>query len=233
MKHIQKGGAPQEYVVWCRRVRGTPTEDFRSLKNPEKGSLHETLLQEQGWLCAYTMRRVNKASSHIEHIKPESLCRLARAGSDLDYENLVACFPRDGMEGKYRYGAQKKGDWWDDDGHDFVSPLQQNCETRFRFDIDGNIEAVDNHPAAVNTIRVLALDHHSLTEDRKRVILEYVFGETGRDPLSKAQALRAINEILQRDGRYRFREFCVVIRNALVEYLGQLAKRANRRRFGG
>ena len=233
MKYIQKTGAPHEYMAWCRRVRGTPSEDFRSLQNPEKASLHEALLQEQGWLCAYTMRRVGNDSSHIEHIKPESLCRLARAGSDLDYENLVACFPRDGIGGEYRYGAQKKGDWWADDGHDFVSPLQQNCETRFRFDIDGNIEAVGNYPAAVKTIRVLALDHPSLTEDRKRVIFEYVFGESGRDPLSKAQVLRVINEVLQRDGRYRFREFCLAIRHALVEYLEQLAKRANRRRFGG
>jgi len=231
MKHIQKTDVPHEYMAWCRRVRGTPTEDFRSLQNPEKASLHEALLQEQGWLCAYTMRRVGNDSSHIEHIKPESLCRLAQAGSDLDYENLVACFPRDGMEEGYRYGAQKKGDWWANDGHDFVSPLQPNCETRFRFDLDGKIEAVGNHPAAVNTIRVLALDHPSLTEDRKRVILEYVFGETGADPLSKAQALRSINMILQRDGRYRFFEFCVAIRHAIGEYLGQLAKRGNRRRF--
>src|SRR5437773_9855241 len=132
MKYVRKAGSPYSYRTWCNHVRGTANENYSSLQNPQKRNLHHALLREQGCLCAYTMQRIDENSSHIEHIRPESVCRAERIGSDLDYTNLVACFPRDGMRRRYRYGAQWKGDWWQNDGTEFVSPLIQNCETRFR-----------------------------------------------------------------------------------------------------
>jgi uncharacterized protein (TIGR02646 family) len=232
MKHIQKAGAPHDYVNWCNEARGTVNEDYRCLQNPEKESLHQALIKEQGWLCAYTMRQIDEDGSHIEHIKPESLCRSEQTGSDLRYANLVACFPRDGMAAQYSYGARHKDDWWDNDGEGFVSPIDVNCETRFHFDLDGSIEAVENHPAALTTIRVLRLDHRSLSEDRMRAIHEFVYGPTGTEPLSKAQAIRAAESICNRSGSGRFHEFCVAIRDALAQHKRQLEKITNRRRFG-
>lgn len=55
MKYVQKAGAPHDYREWCASVRGTPNENYRCLGNPEKSNLQQTLLQEQGWLCAYTI----------------------------------------------------------------------------------------------------------------------------------------------------------------------------------
>lgn len=89
MKYIRKTGAPHEYLSWRNRVRGTLDEDYRCLRNPEKAGLHCALLREQGWLCAYTMRRIDENTSHIEHIKPEGLCRSDQAGSDLDYVTVT------------------------------------------------------------------------------------------------------------------------------------------------
>lgn len=137
------------------------------------------------------------------------------------------------MNSSYRYGAQKKGDWWDNDGAAFVSPLHPNCERRFRFDIDGNIEAVGNHSAAVITINVLRLDHTTLTEDRKRMIHEFIYGQNGDEPLSPAKALQAIGAICNRNGMGRFVEFCIAIRYALHAHLKQLQKLAARRRYSG
>jgi uncharacterized protein (TIGR02646 family) len=142
------------------------------------------------------MRRIEESSSHIEHIKPESVCRSERIGLDLDYKNLVACFPRDGMGRNQRYGAQYKADWWDDDGAEFVSPLSSNCESRFRFDLDGKIAQFSNDQAAATTIRVLGLDHRSLTEDRKRVIEEFIYGQTG--PLSRARSITPLEVYVTR-----------------------------------
>jgi uncharacterized protein (TIGR02646 family) len=214
-------------------MQGTSNENYGCLQNPEKRNLHQALLREQGWLCAYTMRRIDESSSHVEHIKPESVCRSERIGLDLDYRNLVTCFPRDGMARNQRYGAQLKGEWWQNDGAEFVSPLDKNCETRFRFDMDGNINAVRNHPAAVNTIRVLGLKHKSLTEDRGRVIREFVYGANGENPLSPAQAQGAISRICNSNASGRFQEFCVAIRDALREHLQHLRMLAARRRFRG
>jgi uncharacterized protein (TIGR02646 family) len=231
MKYVRKTGAPHDYINWCNRVRGTDDEDYRRLRNPERSSLHRALLSEQGGLCAYTMRRINEKNSHIEHIKPEGLCRTDRVGSDLDYENLLACFPQEGMNRKCRYGAQLKDDWWANNGVDFVSPLRQDCEQRFCFDLDGEIHPVYNYQPAVETIRILRLDHKSLTEDRKRVIREFVLGESGSDAPSQTQASRLIQAICERGVDGHFREFCVAIRDALKEYIKTLRKRANRRRF--
>jgi uncharacterized protein (TIGR02646 family) len=179
------------------------------------------------------MRGIDESSSHIEHIKPEGVCRSERIGLDLDYKNLVACFPRDGMVRSQRYGAHLKGNWWENDGAEFVSPTHRNCETRFRFDMDGNINAVHNNSAAVNTIKVLGLDHKSLTEDRGRVIREFVYGPNGQDPLSPAQAQGAISRICNLNASGRLHEFCVAIRDALREHLQHLRKLAARRRFQG
>lgn len=233
MKHVQKASPPHNYRQWCALVRGTANEDYRCLMNPEKVNLQQALLREQGWLCAYTMRQVDGDSSHIEHIKPEGLCRAERHGSDLDYDNLIACFPRDGMKNRYRYGAQQKGEWWDNDGASFVSPLHPNCEKCFSFDIDGNIKAVGNSTSAKTTIRVLRLDHPSLTEDRKRVIHEFIYGQDGSDPLSRSKALQTISYICKRNRIGRFVEFCIAIRHALCQHIKQLQKIAAQRRHSG
>lgn len=176
------------------------------------------------------MQRIDDTSSHIEHVKPETVCREEGRGSDLNYGNLVACFPRDGMRRDYRYGAQCKADWWEDNGREFVSPLNDNCESRFHFNLEGEINPVDNNPAAVNTIRVLGLDHKSLTEERKNAIEEFIFGAS--DGLSRAEAETAVRRICDVTAGH-FHVFCVAIRDALGEYIRLLTRGRVRQRFRG
>src|ERR1035437_2204614 len=201
MKYIAKGGPPHAYATWCKKVAGTPNADYPEVPKNLRGQVLAQLLQEQGWICAYTMKRVEPDAAHIEHIKPESLCREEQPGSDLDYENLVACYPAEGMARRYRYGAQEKDDWWENNGRGFVSPLHNNCETRFRFDSKGNILWLQNCVAAETTVKVLRLDHPTLNEDRGLVIGEFLFGEDRSSPLSEAQASRAIKTICAKDKR--------------------------------
>jgi hypothetical protein len=134
------------------------------------------------------------------------------------------------MQRAYRYGAQKKDKWWENDGAEFVSPLHPVCERRFRFDLAGKIAAVANHPAALATIQVLALDHASLTEDRKRVIAEFIYGPQGDDPLSPANAQRSLQTICARNRQGLFYEFCIAIRHALEAHVKALHRIAQRRR---
>ncbi len=231
MKFIRKGGPPHAYSAWCKKVAGTQKEDYRELPGQLRTELLAQLLAEQGWICAYTMKRVGEHTSHVEHIKPETLCRAVEPGSDLFYENLVACFPADGMNATYRYGAQKKDKWWDCDGRDFISPLSQTCEARFSFDIQGNIAAVGGYHRAERTIQILGLDHPTLTADRRSVIEEFIYGECRDEPLSPARAAAAITEICQPDARNRFHEFCIAIRDALLEHVHQLQRLARKRKF--
>ena len=230
MKYIQKTGCPHSYSKWCTAVAGTNKADWREVPSAQKGQILAAMIADQGGLCAYTMRRIENDSAHVEHIKPQSRCRVDLPGSDLDYTNLVACFPRHSMKAPYRYGAQRKDNWWNNDGTEFVSPLQPSCEQVFRFKLGGEIEAIDNRTEARTTIAVLGLDHRSLTEDRKRVIEEFIYGPTKDDPMSSTTARRARDTICNRDGNSRFYEFCVVLQAALEEHLETLTKLGRGRR---
>ena len=231
MKYIQKTGCPHSYAEWCAEVAGTSKSDWREVPSAQKKLILEAMTADQGGLCAYTMRRIDNKSSHVEHIKPQSRCRKDLHGSDLEYANLVACFPRQGMKAQYRYGAQHKDYWWDNDGAEFVSPLQPTCERVFRFKLNGEIEAVNNRTQAITTIDVLGLNHRSLTEDRKRVIEEFIYGPTGDTPLSYTTAQRVRDRICDRRGNNRYYEFCVALRAALEEHMAALTKHRQRRRF--
>lgn len=230
MKYIRKAGCPPAYAQWCSAATGTDKCDWREVTLTQKTQLLDALIAEQGELCAYTMRRIKRDSSHVEHIKPQSLCRSDQRGSDLEYRNLVACFPREGLKRGYRYGAHRKDNWWDNDGADFVSPLQSSCEHFFQFDLDGEVYALGNRAAARTTIEVLGLNHSSLTEDRRRVIEEIIYGPFGDDPMSPANARRTRDNICRRDGNGRFVEFCVALRGALEAHLAALAKLDQRRK---
>ena len=152
MKYIQKTGSPYSYSQWRTQVAGTSKSDWREVPTAQKELILTAMIADQGGLCAYTMRRIDDGSSHVEHIKPQSRCRADLPGSDLDYTNLLACFPRDGMKAVFRYGAQGKGNWWDKGGAEFVPPLQPACEQVFRFRLDGEIEAIGNRTEARTTI---------------------------------------------------------------------------------
>ena len=96
--------------------------------------------------------------------------------------------------------------------------------------LNGKIAAVTNHPAALATIRVLVLDHESLTEDCKRVIKEFIYGPQGDEPLSPAHIQRALQAICERDRQGRFYEFCIAIRDALEAHVRALRRLMQRRR---
>ena len=231
MKHIVKAGPPQEYIKWRADMNGTVNEDYRRFQNPEKELLHKKLLDEQGAICAYTMRRIQLVTSHIEHIKPEALCREEEKGSDLDYHNLVACYPRSGMKAEVRYGAQLKDDWWDDGGKEFISPLNNQCELQIFFNLKGEVYAKKGNSNALKTIDVLKLDHLSLTEDRKKAVEAFIFGPSGNEPLSLKKTERAIADICNRNSHGLIPEFCTAIRYALIDYLGVLNKNSQKKKF--
>lgn len=60
-----------------------------------KSELRTSLLKEQGYICAYCMRRIpihdanSTETSRIEHIK----CRERYKDLEMDYDNMVICCP--------------------------------------------------------------------------------------------------------------------------------------------
>jgi len=228
VKYVKKAGAPHDYRKWCRSVKATSKSDYREMPSSIKALIHAALVNEQGEICAYTMRRIDTKTSHIEHIKPQSLCRNEGDGGDLDYLNMVACFPRKGMISTCRYGAHKKGDWWVPEL--FVSPLHRSCESHFRFMPDGKISSASGDEAAMSTVQVLGLNDAVLIEDRARAIREFIYGPSGSEPLRMREASRLRSQVCARSGG-RFTEFCIALRDALDDHIKFVDRLARKKAF--
>jgi len=228
MKRIIKGQEPASYIQFKQEndKAGIKIKYDTHLGEKERKPIKEALLKEQGNICAYTLKRISLLTCHIEHLKPEELCRRNIAAgmpsvSDLDYANMVACFPVTGPKGiatdKY-FGAIKKDDNWDNDGKDYILPLLSTCENNFKYNTSGRVEGTSTKGR--NTVSLLALDHIILTEERRQAIEAFI----GKDkPIRKSKTSQAILEIDKMENG-NFIEFCIPLKHALIEHLAYLEK---------
>ena len=228
MKRIIKGQEPASFIQFKQENEkgGVKLRYDKSLGSAQRSHIKEALLIDQGYICAYTLKRIALESSHIEHLKPEELCRKQMEEgiatvSDLDYGNMVACFPKNGPKGisteKY-FGAIKKDQTWLNDGNDYILPLHPNCEDHFQYNKSGGVQGTSVR--GTNTVTLLALDHPVLVEERKKAIESFI----GKfNPIKKVKTTQAIKEIDQLNNG-KFIEFCIPLKHSLVEHLAYLDK---------
>lgn len=97
MIYIKKNAEPQS----LKAHRNTPGADFDSL---DKTELRDFLLSEQGYLCAYCMKRIKDAKdTKIEHYEARN------AKNQLIYTNLLAvCTGNEKLQNQYRKIEPKK-----------------------------------------------------------------------------------------------------------------------------
>jgi uncharacterized protein (TIGR02646 family) len=161
MRWIRKQNEPRQLTEWRSQCNNDINFNYALLRQDHDTitAIHSSLLEEQGWICAYTGLRIEANSSHIEHVKPQQHCQ---ASETVTYTNLVACYPAPNSPDP-PYGAKKKDNWPSpDEEHLFVSPLDGACETRFTFTLKGTIAANNEDLAAKTTIAKLGLDHGEL-----------------------------------------------------------------------
>lgn len=240
MKRIQKGNECADLIKWRADNAAAPQNLVYGKGGfPGKEVLAE-LLAEQGNLCAYTLKRIDQDSSHIEHLKPQRKCReedaeretakLVPKREDVAWSNMVACFPAPNSVAPPGYGAVTKDKWWPAAGAaGFVSPLNADCESRFVFGLNGEMTPANaGDIPACDTIKAIGLNDGRLQELRKRAIVE--MGLHPRSPkslTSPTKVRQIIAAWLQRDGSNRYREFCVPVRAAALLHLAKLEGRAN------
>lgn len=95
---IKKGPPPAELVALAQRAAEQglgPREAYETLRNPEKQKVLGCLLEEQGHLCAYCMRKLPDERSEIlpqsiEHWFACSPPGGEDRGQGLDYSNFLA-----------------------------------------------------------------------------------------------------------------------------------------------
>lgn len=153
MKRIIKGPEPGEFADWKSDDRMAHRPNWNRPSAAVKSIVHESLMREQGFICCYCEGQVTIHDSHVEHFRPKNRYHHLQ----LDYSNLLCSCLREQLRGEPSHCGHRKGSWFDEEM--LISPLQEDCETRFTFTADGRI-----HPrsscdvAALTTIRKLALD---------------------------------------------------------------------------
>jgi uncharacterized protein (TIGR02646 family) len=110
MIYIKKGNAPKKLSDYKK----SPDAVYPPPKDV-KEKWRDTLLEEQGYLCAYTMERVepglisdsNKPKVKLEHINPQN----GDKNNDLSHKNVVAvCNGNEGESPKNQYADTRKGE---------------------------------------------------------------------------------------------------------------------------
>jgi len=237
MKTILKGPRPQELINWELENAALPENLIYGEGGFPSEAVRQSLLAEQFHLCAYSMRclptaseceaqkKDTRSSCHIEHLLPQ--CRNV-AGEDVDYGNMVACYPSSQSKVACEFGAHAKADFDPSEGG-FVSPLSKNAQEHFRFDEFGNIQGNTSDGSA--TIKVLNLTSKALVNDRAAVIKGFLQPK-GRK-LSAQSARRLAQHIFQPDARSRLPAYCVAIAQVAVQHAEREERRAARMKKKG
>lgn len=202
MKHILKQAQPPELAEW----RDSGNEDWQptydNLDSHVKRKVKDSLMEEQGWICCYCKRRLIDKDSHIEHFRPQT-----DPGTDpLDYDNLLCSCQDQERRGQPLHCGHCKGDWFDPVL--LINPLDDDCEARFSFLLDGTIlPRSDKDRAAKTTIKRLNLDIPKLRALRHAAVDSFL------DPtLSDEDCALFAKKYLQQDASGRFGEFWTTIR---------------------
>lgn len=233
MRFIAQSAEPAALRQWKRKE--TINQDYESLPSDIKDKIKGNLLKEQGHLCAYTMRRLDGPEQcHVEHIQPQNQA----PGLDLDYANMVACFPKDGGDVTHGYGAPVKHGHAVELNITFISPHQRGCGERFLFDDKGGITpARAEDQAAKKTIELLKLDHDTLNEERHAVMVRHglalprgLHQSRGVTLKSAAQARKFAREVLTPDRKEQLEPYCVALAQVAEKHAARLESMAQRKR---
>lgn len=165
MKNVTKGSPPQSFEAWKMLANPDWVPTYGNLQNPQKRALHESLLEEQGWVCCYCGRDVTIRDSHIEHFRPQTQYEdLA-----LSYENLFASCIRETAPGMPLHCGHAKDDDFDEER--YISPLDTTCEGRFLYTLLGEVSPTDlTDERAAYMVDLVQLDIQFLRNRREEAL---------------------------------------------------------------
>lgn len=216
MIQIYKNREPQEWT----RYKSTPGVVYSSI--PE---LVKSLYQEQGYICAYCMRRIpckdgigcelTKEDHRVEHIKP----REVYPELQLDYTNMVVCCPG-------RIGDQEHCDRLKGKKEISFSPLDSAFISTLSYNKDGTIVSSNKqYDKEIN--EVLNLNTKLLKLNRKQsweIVVKKLVANKDKQ-LNKAQIKQYIakySSMHNKDGQMKYIPYCGVVLYNLNKKLRKL-----------
>jgi uncharacterized protein (TIGR02646 family) len=205
VKYIKKSEEPESFTVWKNLANEDWQPSWENFSKPQKTYVHDSLLQEQGFICCYCGRRINTDDSHLEHLKP----RTTYPQSALEYTNILASCQKDTVRKEPLHCGKIKDKWYDDNL--MISPLDVNCAEFFRYTDDGQILATNNSEkqlAAETTIDKLALNIDKLKNLRAKSIepiLEII------NTITEEERQNLIIGFSETNSKGYYEEFCAAI----------------------
>ena len=170
-----------------------------------KQELRDSLISEQGGICAYCMQRIRSSvgDMKIEHWH----CRDCYQSEQLVYGNLLGvCLGGEGWPEKYQHCDTHKGN---DDLCKNPANLAHNVEAVIRYLGDGRIKADDEiFDRELN--EVLNLNHPLLINNRKAVLKSFQESLARTGNLGSAPIQRKIDQWSQPAGG-NLEPFCMVV----------------------
>jgi len=167
MKHIIKQQEPESFINWKNRANDDWKPTYANIDKEERIDLFKSLKEEQGYICCYCERELKEGDCHIEHFKPKDKEKFPEL--QLEYYNLLCSCQVNTEKGEPLHCGNSKGNWFND--RLLVSPLNPDCESKFKYTYDGQILPFDeNDETAKNTIEKLQLNIDKLKDMRKGVI---------------------------------------------------------------
>ena len=133
MKYIIKKHPPkvlQEYI------KTTPNASWEGC--PCKREWKKSLLEEQGYICAYTMKKIDETDMKIEHFLPRN-GKNARPDLALEYRNTLGVCNGKGVSEKDEYADTRKKDKL----LTFIDPRSKDCERKIKYSRKGLVEVDD------------------------------------------------------------------------------------------
>lgn len=161
--------------------RLTPGASYQAI--PE---LRDALLQEQGYICAYCMRRIpvrdgnSNETTRIEHV----LCRELHKDCELDYHNMVVCCPG-AISGNFHCDKNKGNRDISFNLFDnaFINTLSYSTK-------DGTIKSsVSRYDTEMNEILNL---NHALLKRNRNAVLKGVIAQLSKKPNWERTKIRNI-----------------------------------------
>jgi uncharacterized protein (TIGR02646 family) len=188
MKQIKKGEEPQAFTAWKALANDDWQPSYKDLRNPEKAIVKTALMEEQGYICCYCEQELVATDSHIEHLLPQD----SYPDKALDFSNMLCSCQDQIKKGEPRHCGNLKGD---DELE--ISPLDEDCESYFKYTYDGYIEPINEK--AQTTIKKLGLDIAKLNAQRREAIEPFIDGL-----LTEEELTEFVSAYLKKvDGRYQ------------------------------
>ena len=207
MRLVQKSKPEPEALLTYRKTAG---KDAYWDGFPEKEALRDRLLQDQGGLCCYCMRRIKQSNMKVEHYLSRSL----HPEHALSWSNLLAaCTGNEGQLKSLQTCDTAKGN-----ADLQIDPRKTEHVDSLRYFSDGRIEAQEfagdlNETLNLNCPRLVQLRAYAL--DGFREVMQKKLGREGAWPQSKLE-----KELEQLATEAPLREFCAMFEWWLKKKLG-------------